>query len=349
MSPNYQMNKSNNNNNNGYVYILEVKDIDLPVCKIGMTSRNPIERCAEINNSSTGDFIWEVAYQIAVDDCKKLEAIVHKKLEPLRQKKREFFNINAEDAIKAIKSIIDNQSEVKTIDKKNIKPKIKLKKDRKITFSKTDSLYTEFLQAFTEILDVKGRPFGQLNKPIFGMSDGKEGVQWNIMVSKEIRDVKVGVNLEGKVYSNWPIATFILSELKNSSVNEIKTKLDQPENIFVRFSRDAWQGPSRSKIIERYIGRKEFSFLELEPALWKSILKEALGCLDETRMYRGRNKQSVTLVRKSKNETEIKEMEVSPHLTIWTPIKSFENINDNLNKGISRLKPIHEWINRVSQ
>jgi hypothetical protein len=25
----------------GYVYILEVKDIDLPVCKIGMTSRHP--------------------------------------------------------------------------------------------------------------------------------------------------------------------------------------------------------------------------------------------------------------------------------------------------------------------
>lgn len=25
----------------GYEYILGVKDIDLPVCKIGMTSRNP--------------------------------------------------------------------------------------------------------------------------------------------------------------------------------------------------------------------------------------------------------------------------------------------------------------------
>lgn len=25
----------------GYVYILEVADIDLPVCKIGMTTRDP--------------------------------------------------------------------------------------------------------------------------------------------------------------------------------------------------------------------------------------------------------------------------------------------------------------------
>ena len=41
----------------GYVYILEVKDIVLPVCKIGMTTRTPNKRCAEINNSSTGDFI----------------------------------------------------------------------------------------------------------------------------------------------------------------------------------------------------------------------------------------------------------------------------------------------------
>lgn len=46
---------------NGYVYILGVKDIDLPVCKIGMTRRNPFDRCREINKSSTGDFIWEVA------------------------------------------------------------------------------------------------------------------------------------------------------------------------------------------------------------------------------------------------------------------------------------------------
>ncbi len=77
----------------GYVYILEVKDIVLPVCKIGMTSRSPHERCAEINNSSTGDFVWSLAYHIAVDNCKILESLVHSKLVPLRQRGREFFNI----------------------------------------------------------------------------------------------------------------------------------------------------------------------------------------------------------------------------------------------------------------
>jgi hypothetical protein len=48
------MNESTSNKN-GYVYILEVKDIDLPVCKIGMTSRSPSARCSEINKNSTGD------------------------------------------------------------------------------------------------------------------------------------------------------------------------------------------------------------------------------------------------------------------------------------------------------
>ena len=61
----------------GYVYILEVRDIVLPVCKIGMTTRSPYQRCAEINNSSTGDFIWSVAHYVAVDDCKALESLVH--------------------------------------------------------------------------------------------------------------------------------------------------------------------------------------------------------------------------------------------------------------------------------
>jgi len=99
----------------GYVYILEVEDIDLPVCKIGMTTRNPYERCKEINKSSTGDFIWAVAHYIAVDNSKKLESLIHSKLAPLRQKGREFFNINADDANTALLSIFDRQSEIKRI------------------------------------------------------------------------------------------------------------------------------------------------------------------------------------------------------------------------------------------
>jgi Meiotically up-regulated gene 113 len=338
----------------GFVYILDVKDIVLPVCKIGMTSRNPYDRCSEINNSSTGDFIWEVAHQIAVDNCQKLESMIHKKLEPLRQKKREFFNINAEDAYKAILSIIESQSEVKMIDEKIILKSINPKANKiitktKRTFSRADSEYSELLQLFTELLHIKGKPFGQLNKPVFGMSDGKEGVQWNIAVSTEVRNIQVGVNLEGKVYSNWPIATFILSELKNPTISELKTKLKQPEKIFIRFTRDAWQATSRPDIVEKYFGGREFPLLEIHSELWTSILKEALDCLNEKKMYRGRNKQIVTLAKKPRNGVQSRTMEVSPHLTIWTPIDLSEDIATNLNIGISRLEPVHNWLSKVSQ
>jgi len=33
----------------GFVNILEVRDIDFPVCKIGYTTRHPEVRCKEIN------------------------------------------------------------------------------------------------------------------------------------------------------------------------------------------------------------------------------------------------------------------------------------------------------------
>ena len=102
--------------NNGYVYILEVRDIDLPVCKIGRTSKTPQERCADINRSSTGDFLWQVAYEFAVSDCNRFERLVHKKLEPLRQKGREFFNVSADVAHNAIRSILDGQIEIQEKD-----------------------------------------------------------------------------------------------------------------------------------------------------------------------------------------------------------------------------------------
>ena len=44
------------------------------------------------------------------------------------------------------------------------------------------------------LLNVKGRPFGQLNKPHFGMSDGNRGVQWNLAVYADTGDIRLGVN-----------------------------------------------------------------------------------------------------------------------------------------------------------
>ena len=340
----------------GYVYILEVKDIVLPVCKIGMTTRSPHERCAEINNSSTGDFIWAVAHHIAVDNCKKLESLVHSKLAPLRQKRREFFNINAEDAHKALISIIDSQSEIKKIEAEQIVATVEMesytkkkKTKRKQNFKRIDSEYAELLQLFTSLLNVKGRPFGQLNKQSFGMSDGNEGVQWNISVSTDTGMIRLGVNLEGMKYKNWPITTFILSEVNSPHIGEIRSILKRPENVYISFTRDAWQVTSRPNIVEKYIGGREASFVEIDSDHWTSALNEALECLNKETSFRGRAKQSVTLENKPKNGEQVRVMDVSPHITIWSPMSLEGNLKENIKNKIAELQPVYDWVERTSQ
>jgi len=338
-------------NNQGYVYILQVKDIDLPVCKIGMTTRDPYQRCAEINMSSTGDFIWEVAHHVSVNDCSRLESLVHQQLASLRQKRREFFNLNPEDAYQAISSIIEHQDEIVRVEA--ITPE---KSDRQLTMrakrksqgvqrrSRINDSYVELLDAFTNALNVKGRPFGQLNKPYFGMSDGNEGVQWNTVVFTDTCKTTLGVNLEGMQYLNWPIASFLLSESHNPELETLKAKISEPENVFVRITRDAWQVTSRPFIVEEYIGGKEHSLTEITEDSWQSILTEALGCLDETRGYRGRSSQKVTLAKPQKNGEQQRVLPVSPHLNIWTEISLDGDISVNVKTGLEMLAPVYEWV-----
>ena len=83
---------------NGYVYICEVRDLHLPVCKIGFTTRSPQERCTAINTGATGDFIWALAHEVFVNDCRHLERLLHDQLKPLRQKGREFFHVTPDAA-----------------------------------------------------------------------------------------------------------------------------------------------------------------------------------------------------------------------------------------------------------
>ncbi len=334
----------------GYVYILEVKGIDLPVCKIGMTTRNVYDRCSEINNSSTGDFIWSVAHFIAVDNCKKLESLVHSKLAPLRQKGREFFNINADNANAALVSIFDNQTEIKKIHNEKIvymqeKP---YKKPKKHNFKQIDTEYAELLQSFTSVLKVKGRPFGQLNKTHFGMSDGVEGVQWNLEVHPDTGIIKLAVNLEGLKYKDWPISKFILSELNNQKIWGVIKNIKNQNNVYVNFFRDAWQVTSRPSIIEKYIGGNEFSLAEANSAQWESVLNEALACLNKETNYCGRAKQQVTLENKQKNGGQVRTMVVSPHLYIWTPLCLNGNIQENISEKIAELQPVYEWVKLAS-
>jgi hypothetical protein len=202
----------------GYVYILEVKDIVLPVCKIGMTERNPWRRCAEINSGSTGDFIWEVAHYVFVDRCRELESLVHSKLAPLRQKRREFFGITADAAYTALLSILESQDAIHQLEPPEVQPsesKTQGKARRAPatrSFRKIDTEYAAVLQLFSSELKIKGKPFGQLNTRRFGISDGNRGVQWNLAVNSETNEIRIGINLEGSANTGgWLIADFIKS------------------------------------------------------------------------------------------------------------------------------------------
>jgi hypothetical protein len=337
----------------GYLYILGVKDIELPVSKIGRTVRDPAVRCAEINQSSTGDFLWEVAHKITVNDCRKLEYLVHAKLSPLRQKRREFFNIYPDDAIRAVQSILSSAPGVREIvnieiqEKNTDVPRRNLRPYKQSTRTSHDTTYAHILDGFTESLGVKGRPFGQLNKPVFGISDGCEGVQWNLAIYPNDGEARVGVNLEGMKYRGWPIATLIKSELETPVFPKLVPHLRNPENIHLRFVRDAWQVNSRPDIREEYLGGREFRLSDLTADLWRKILIEAIGCLNKDRNYLGRGRQAVTLLRKAGSVAESM-MWVSPHLTIWTPIDPARDSLEGVSSAIESLRPIHEWASTVS-
>jgi hypothetical protein len=342
--------------NIGYVYILEVSDIDLPVCKIGRTSKSPTARCAEINRSSTGDFLWQVAYEFPVNDCKRFEKLIHTKLDPLSQKNREFFNITAVIASNAVQSILDAQSEIEMVEPTDIGERpaevSRLKEEKKlrsIHFRQKDSEYADILALFTKITGCKGRPFGQLNKPYFGMSDGNEGVQWNIAIYTEPESIRLGVHLEGLTYTNWPIATLILNELAGPRFFNARDKLTDSDQVFLRLTRDAWQAACRPNIVEKFIGPGDISTKNIDAELWQSMLAEAKECLSEEKGYRGRASQSVTFANKPSQGDKSRRMGVSPHLTIWTPVESSGDMETHLKVGIDRLTPIHDWVSRASQ
>jgi len=90
------------------------------------------------------------------------------------------------------------------------------------------------------------------------MSDGNDGVQWNLSVSTDTEVIRLGVNLEGMRY--------------NKKMN-----------------------------------------------------------------YCGRAKQTVTLDNKLENVEQVRVMEVSPHLTIWSPLSLNGNIHGNIDRKIAEL------------
>jgi hypothetical protein len=239
---------------------------------------------------------------VTVDDCARFESLIHREREPHRQRRREIFELSADEAYGRIWTMLARQSEIKEIPivvPASIKV-VKMKSSRGASsghvFKKGDELYSRILQSFLSRLQVKGgRPFGQWRNPHFGLSDGVEGVRWNIGVNREEKEIWLGVNLEGMAYQGWPIATFILSEIARPTLDLMKEKIAEPDRIRLTFSRDAWQITSRLSIAEQFIGDKRLLAFRNRRRTLASIACHARGCLDESRQFRARDTQVVTL------------------------------------------------------
>ena len=223
-------------------------------------------------------------------------------------------------------------SKIKTTsDNKTGKPEYK--------FKRMDPRHDKLLQLFDSVLNVKGRRFGQLNKPTFGISDGNDGVQWNLSVNKKTNEIQLGVNLKGcKKPGKWLIAQFVLNK---PDIERLKSRTANPQDLTLRFSRDAWQAASRPFIREKFLGEREFRLSEINQATWSLVLNEALTCLDKDKNYRGRRRaQPVTL--ESDGRKLIRD--ISPHLTIWTLLDIEGDLEANIRKKFDELQPVYDWV-----
>lgn len=93
--------------NEGWIYILINPALKKDLLKIGKTKRQPEERAKEL--STTGiPTEFHVAYELEVNNCDKVEAIIHKRLSNYRYtRNREFFKIPLRKAILILNDIAE--------------------------------------------------------------------------------------------------------------------------------------------------------------------------------------------------------------------------------------------------
>lgn len=127
-----------------------------------------------------------------------------------------------------------------------------------------------------------------------GVDDGNHGVQWNAWVDVGPSGC-VGVNLEGLEYDGWPVARLIEREFSSFSLFRTMTHVNRPDEITVRWSRDAW-GPGGSRLPPTYpehlILRVPLNDLTQDD--WRRALVDAQACLNPERGFRGRARQQIT-------------------------------------------------------
>lgn len=197
----------------------------------------------------------------------------------------------------------------------------------------------EIRRAFIRVFGAAHRAFGNRARRIGGLSDGREGVQWNVGYNPDTGEAWVGVNLEGVQYRDWPVARLIQRELQSPTLPSVIRHLENTDSVVVHWRRDYWQAASRPPIEEKDIAPTPILAGKLTEDLWRQALEEAAGCLDATKTAGRRATREVTLSVSKQRVTG----PVSPHLTIRVPSAAPYDWELYFSRAKAQLQPFYDW------
>lgn len=199
--------------------------------------------------------------------------------------------------------------------------------------------------AFKKVFSVEPRQFGRKSSSNQGYSDNVKGVQWNVGIVSETDNIQLGVNLEGLSYNNaWPISKLLQNELNDNTLFNL---FHEHEEVTLQFVRDAWQVTARLPIEEELLLQGKLS--SIEKARWISSLHEGLGCLNQLKNYKGRERQIVTLISSGMKV----ERQVTPHISFKIEVvpknMTVEELSAALMFAQTKLVSIHNHISSVTE
>lgn len=200
----------------------------------------------------------------------------------------------------------------------------------------------DVIAAFVSSSGPAHRLFGSKSLGLLGVCDAVQGTQWSVATDLQSGRTWLAVNLEGMQYDGWPIARLIERELAEPHLPKLIRTLPSCGSISLTVFRDAWQAASRVRILERTVTPTPIELDKLSAEQWKSILFQALECLDSQRGFRGRARRTVTLAGRG----EQVEREVSPHLNFQCDLARpavGETWIPALAKARVTLEPLHEF------
>lgn len=213
------------------------------------------------------------------------------------------------------------------------------------------ALLIEAFSTLTRTISADELQFGSASLQTAGICDGTHGVQWNAWIEwKGARQMAyAGVNLEGLVYRDWPIARVIERELAAPRLPSAKHDVADAASVQVLWLRDAWQVAARPPVREKLIPPSPVPLHALSDDTWIAMLREAYDCLDPARRHRARAQQRLTL-----SNGRRKVFSVSPHLLLRQPFwpkdpQRPQGWRASLDEAMSNLRPLHDLLTALAR